>query len=517
MTRPQALTRRDLGLVLVACVWLAFTVGMRPLMLPDEGRYVGVAWEMLRHGDALTPTLDGLPFFHKPPLFYWIGEVAMALAGPVAWAGRLASLMGAGLAAAAVYWLTLRWCGRRLAGQALLALSVQPLFFLGGQFANLDMLVAGCITAAIALLADAVLSLEAGQPWRRSLWAAYGAAGLGVLAKGLIGVVLPGLVIVAWLLATRRWRRVWQLLSLPGLLLLAVVTVPWFAAMQQRHDGFLDYFFYVQHFKRFATGGFNNVQPVWFYPLLLGLCFAPWLPWLARLVPLQRAAPAAGEGQQLRLLMMLWVVVVVVFFSLPRSKLIGYVLPAVMPLAWLAADAFSATGAWPRAWRIAAGIGALVSLGTVVGLAIHPVHSNRVLAQALLQHRQAGEPVVMAGDYYYDMPFYARLEMPIHVVEAWDSPDVDARDNWRKELADAGRFAPESARQRLVLPADVPRLLCAAPRTWVIGRADAAVAHPLLAAATTVDAQGDLRLWRFEPGATPGACPQTPTTGPAGR
>ena len=64
-------------LLLVCAFWLAVLAGIRPLMLPDEGRYVGVAWEMLSSGDWLTPTLDGLPFFHKPPLFYWLTALAL--------------------------------------------------------------------------------------------------------------------------------------------------------------------------------------------------------------------------------------------------------------------------------------------------------------------------------------------------------------------------------------------------------------------------------------------------------
>ena len=81
-------------LALTLC-WLGFTAGLRPLLLPDEGRYVGVAWEMLRSGDWLTPTLNGLPFFHKPPLFYWITAASMSVFGLHEWAARLAPVLGA--------------------------------------------------------------------------------------------------------------------------------------------------------------------------------------------------------------------------------------------------------------------------------------------------------------------------------------------------------------------------------------------------------------------------------------
>jgi len=76
-------------------LWLAATAWLRPLTLPDEGRYVGVAWEMLRSGDWLTPTLNGLPFFHKPPLFYWLTAGSMALFGAHEAAARVAPWLGA--------------------------------------------------------------------------------------------------------------------------------------------------------------------------------------------------------------------------------------------------------------------------------------------------------------------------------------------------------------------------------------------------------------------------------------
>ena len=82
--------------------WLALTAWWRPLMSPDEERYAGVAWEMLHSGDWLVPRLDGLPFFHKPPLFYWITAAAMKLLGVGEWPARLPSLLGGTLAASAL-------------------------------------------------------------------------------------------------------------------------------------------------------------------------------------------------------------------------------------------------------------------------------------------------------------------------------------------------------------------------------------------------------------------------------
>src|SRR4051812_34068072 len=139
--------------LLIGAIWLVATAWARPLMLPDEGRYVGVAWEMLRSGDWLTPTLNGLPYFHKPPLFYWISAASIGAFGHHELAARAAPLVGAAIGAASLFLFAWRWTDARTARLALVALLAQPLFFIGGQFANLDMLVAGCISATVLLLA----------------------------------------------------------------------------------------------------------------------------------------------------------------------------------------------------------------------------------------------------------------------------------------------------------------------------------------------------------------------------
>jgi 4-amino-4-deoxy-L-arabinose transferase-like glycosyltransferase len=505
------------GVAALILAWLAATAWARPLMLPDEGRYVGVAWEMMRSGDWLTPTLDGLPFFHKPPLFYWITAGAMSLLGLHEAAGRAAPLLGAWAGALALYLLVRRWWGEAAARLGLLALLVQPLWYVGGQFANLDMLVAGCITATLAAAAHAALCLEHDQPHRRVLALAYALAALGVLAKGLIGGVLPVLVLLAWLVPRRRWRVLRGLVWWPGLLVFVALAAPWFVAMQWRYPDFLDYFFVVQHFKRFAAGGFNNAQPFWFYPAVLALLSLPWLPWLLKRRPL--ADPERGP---LRLLMLVWAAVVVLFFSLPSSKLVGYVLPAVPPLAVLMADGLQRAG-WPttRAWRwgwASVAVSALVGIGAVVTLALRPLESSRELAAALRAAGGAAEPVVLLEGYAYDLPFYARLGAPMVVVDDWSSPALQERDDWRKELADAGRFAPAAAAATLVEPAALPRTLCRAPVHWFVGAASVAPRYAFLAQARAVHTGPKATLWRLETAnATSLPCPQRPSAGSADR
>lgn len=500
---PRARTSLSSELLVASLLlaWFAATAWARPLLLPDEGRYVGVAWEMLRSGHWLVPTLDGLPFFHKPPLFYWLTSAALSVGGLNVWAARASAILAATCATFACYRFVTRWQGARSARLATVALAAQTFWYLGAQFANMDMLVAGCITVTIVLLAHAALSLEAGGRFRSALIGAWLAAGLGVLAKGLIGFVLPAMVVGLWLIALGRWRTMLRLLSLPGIVLMLGVCAPWFIAVDRQFPGFMHYFFVTQHFDRFAKSGFNNVQPVWFYPVVILVFSLPWWPWLLRSL---RLAPAAAPDKAIRLLLLIWVVAIVGFFSIPRSKPLGYVLPAVPPMALLAAMGFELAERAGRsragAWALSVTLSVVLGLGAIAVFSLHPAHSTRELALALASARRPGEPVVMLYQYDYDVPFYARLSHPVHVVEEWSSERIRQGDSWNKELSDAGDFDPALARKLLITPSQLTAVLCSSPRSWVLGTDAHAAQFPFLAHAAVLTSARGQHLWRVEAG-----------------
>jgi 4-amino-4-deoxy-L-arabinose transferase-like glycosyltransferase len=505
MRRAARPVTEHAALLVLAVAWLAATAWLRPLMLPDEGRYIGVAWEMLRSGHWLTPTLDGLPYFHKPPLFYWITAASLRLFGMSEWAARLAPLLGAAAGASALFLFARRWADQRVAALALLVLVTQPLFFFGAQFANLDMLVAGCIGAAILAFAHAALGAAAGAPRQKaSLAIGYLFAALGVLAKGLIGAVLPGLVILAWLLVLRRQRAVLSLLWLPGIALFLAVAGPWFVAMQGRFPDFSHYFIVVQHFGRYAQAGFNNAQPFWFFPLVLAVLALPWSPWLARAT--RRAYWDDAERGPVRKLMWLWLVIVTVFFSLPQSKLVGYILPVTLPLAFLAADSAVQlrrdSSWWRRLWGATAILATVCCLALAGLAAAYPQRSTRELARALQSRILPGDRVLFLHQYYFDLPFYAGLRAPVAVADDWGNPDVSRHDNWRKELADAGQFAPEADRQVLLPRGAVMAALCASPITWLVAPKSMIKDYPELQGAAPVFETGSDALWRVRGGVT---------------
>ncbi|GMV45882.1 MAG: hypothetical protein AMXMBFR66_12800 [Pseudomonadota bacterium] len=536
--------QRSAWLLGALALWLLATAGTRALLLPDEGRYVGVAYAMLQ-GDWLVPRLDGLPFFHKPPLMYWIDAAALRLVGVNEIGARAAPLLGALVMAAAIGWDLRRRTDAHRAALVLGALATSPLFYFGAQYANLDMLVAGLVTAAV------VLGARAGEPAAALGWAAaaWVAAALAVLAKGLIGVVLPALVLLPWLLWRRRWRGLARLVHPLALAAFALVALPWFVAMQMRYPGFFDYFFVEQHLRRYAQGGFNNAQPAWFYLAVLPLLTLPWslaLPAVRRLrrIGEDTRPPHPGGGVRQRptadrahrpntradthppqpddvlgrqpddalgrqpdgtavALYAWWVCVVLVFFSLPQSKLVGYVLPALGPFVALLVLAATA-GQRRLAWRWGLALGALLCLAASVYLArTTALPSQRDVARALAARMQPGDRVVLVGAPYFDVAFYARLGTPPAVLADWNAPGFAERDDWRKELRDAARFEPARGAQLLWPLERTAALACSAQRLWWVAAHD--WQPPAAAGGATRVLQGrSAALWLST---RPAACP----------
>jgi 4-amino-4-deoxy-L-arabinose transferase-like glycosyltransferase len=509
-----AWNRRDTGWLLLALLWLGVTLGVRPLALPDEGRYAGVAWEMLTSGNWLYPTLNGLPFFDKPPLFYWITAAGFEVFGRHLWVTRLAPFFAGGVIALAMYGFTLRQVGRRAARSTLLVLVTAPLFFGSAQFANLDLLVAAFISAAILLAAEAATDAANARPYRARLAAAYLCAALAVLSKGLMGIVLPGAIIVLWLAFNRRLGQLRQLLWLPGLALFALVVLPWFLAMQQRFPGFYHYFFIYQQFERYAAGGYNNRQPFLFYLPVLAVGLLPWTWWLV--AGFRRRATDTGS-RSLRSLMWIWAGVILVFFSIPESKMVGYILSAVPPLAWLSAAALlgrhPGTDTLPKSMTRAAAVTMLVLLSAIVAVGLRTPKTDEPLSKAIAALRQGDEPVLFVGSQFFDMPFYLGLREPVAIALRWNDPDRERRDDWRKTLLDSAAFDPELGRRLLVTPEQALQRACQQPTAWIIARTQSLELLPLLRQTEPTVKGSYANAWRVTAAdlTARGYCGQTPS------
>lgn len=526
MNRLVRLTSRMLEIrstwlvAILTFVWLSATTWTRPLLLPDEGRYVGVAWGMLDVGQAWVPRLDGLPFFHKPPLFYWVTALSLQLFGVNEWAARMCSVLGATLMVAMLFWFLKTFAGRRVAIVAAIILATAPFFFGGGQYANLDMTVAGVITATVILGAAAVFRIERGEAYRVVLTLAYAAAGFGFLAKGLIGIVLPGGIVVFWLAGRRRFDLMRRLFIWQGFVALAVVALPWMVYMEWCYPGFFRYYIVYQQFQRFLETGFNNQLPFWFYVPVLLVATLPWSTQAWRLASANYwKNPELGS---LRGLMVSWFLVVLIFFSIPSSKLVGYVLPLLPPFVFFLAELFAirlsgenarrALVTLSRFWVISAAL----CLVAVIALVVAPQRSSKDLAEQLRVRYRPADKVVMLDDYYYDLNFYLRTAKSAFVVSDWTNPNIPLHDNWRKELYDAGQFNRTAAANLLITPQAFRDKLCG-PRPvdlWLVGDKNSPDEFLYLKNMPPTLKSGKLRAWLVTAGGPLKFCSGTPRTVP---
>jgi 4-amino-4-deoxy-L-arabinose transferase-like glycosyltransferase len=486
---------------LLAVMWFAL-LGHRDLLHPDEGRYAEIPREMVASGDWITPHLDGLKYFEKPPLQYWATGAAFGLLGA---GNATARLWPASLGFLGILWVFL--LGRRLFGPlaavyAALILASGLLWVAMGHLLTLDMGLSVFLALAIGALLWA--QSERGDPVRERRWMllAWGALAAATLSKGPVAVVLAAGTVVLYSL----WQRdlaLWRHLHLGrGLLLFLALAAPWFVAVGLRNPGFTEFFFLHEHFARFATDVAGRVHPWWtFVPVVL-LGSAPWVgsATLALVRPGFAWRSGSGGFDPVRFV---WVHVVftVVFFSASHSKLVPYVLPVFPALALLAGRrlALRPRFSWDALAAVALGLlifgttlapglvasldlprslllgyrpyilsasGLLIAAGAIglrlraAGLrsaallsassllafqlllwgfqVLAPVHSSRCLADAIRSCTGDDVPVYSVNRYDQPLPFY--LRRTVELVSERGELDYGLREEPDKAIPDLDTF-----------------------------------------------------------------------------
>lgn len=327
---------------------------------PDEGMYGSIAREMAETGDWVTPRFNGVRYLNKPPLHFWLTSLTVIVFGHSEWVIRFWSALPA-LGAAALTWhmgnVLYRGHAGLLAALVLMS-SAGVLRFV--RVAATDFLLVFSITLAVYGFVRAVLSPLSFRRWSIVFW--LGMA-LGVLSKGLIGVIFPLLIVGLFLIADRKrlalhgrspWRYLILFANPLGLLVFFGLTLPWHILASWRNHGFFDFYFIENQFLRFlnlrdfveddipvGTLSFLMLTLVGFFPWS---CFLP----AALRVGFPRLVATASLKERLRLVVGLWVLVVVGFFCLSSSKLEHYFLPAVPGLSLIVGAVWSKVINSPR-------------------------------------------------------------------------------------------------------------------------------------------------------------------------
>jgi 4-amino-4-deoxy-L-arabinose transferase-like glycosyltransferase len=362
MTNPHKSKTVVWSLFLVFCAIWFYTLGARTLVPTDEGRYAEMAREMVATGDWITPRLNGIKYFEKPPLQAWMNSLTFEVFGLGEWQARLwtglCGLFGIMLTA---------YAGRRVfnerVGFTAGAVLASSFFWAAlGHVNTLDMGLAGMMTLALCALLigqrDGATPREQ-RNWMLLCWAGMA---LSVLSKGLIGVVLPGAVLVLYTLVSRDWA-IWKRLHLGlGLLVFFAITAPWFVLVSIKNPEFPQFFFIHEHFQRFTSKVHHREGPWYYFIPILILGIVPWLGVLAQ--SLWAGRREASHRFQPKKLLLVWAGFIFFFFSISGSKLPSYILPIFPALALLIACYLEQAS--HKAIATAAGLVALIS---AVGLA----------------------------------------------------------------------------------------------------------------------------------------------------
>src|SRR5438132_50930 len=372
LPRPLAVGRRGaVALALGAGALLAVRLDV-PAFFDNEARYAEVAREMVLSGDWISPHLDFTLFLDKPPLVFWLAALVFRLAGPTEWA-RLVSVGAAVVALLATCRLGALLYGGPAGLVAGLALATSLGFVLEARTLRPDMILTATVVVALLCWQTA----ECGGA-RRARWLTglYAALGVGVLAKGLVPLVLAGLPIAAVTLRDHGWPGFARLRPGLGLLCLAAIVLPWHVAAALQHPGFAWDYVVNQHLLFFLDRKLPRDSEGDSLGFFLAAFAGRAIPWML-LVPLtvreavRGVRRTASDPARATFVLWSWVGGLLLFFSFAPSRLEHYSIPALPAAALLAARTWqrARAGGLPRAaWRYLGVVGALVAAAGVMGL-----------------------------------------------------------------------------------------------------------------------------------------------------
>lgn len=348
------------------CLWIAILVGLvwwvnllgHPLSVPDSARYAEIPREMFESGDWITPHLNGVKYFEKPPLFYWLQLIAFKLGGVSDNVAMIPNFLLSVAIVVTTYLLGEAIFERKSGIFSALILASNLGSFVFTRVLTLDILLSFTLTVAIGSFWLAYLQTVDGAKTKNDranssrgcLWLAYLASAGAVMSKGLVGALFPILILGGWFLLVRDWKLLKRWLYWPAILLTLFLVLPWHLLVQYRHPEFLDFYIIKQHMARFFTDYAARKQPWWFFGAVL---LVSWYPWSALfpavLQNLFKRWRSRWEqfglvewdiASKSELFAFLWAMVIIVFFNFSQSKLIPYILPAFPPIALLMGGCF---------------------------------------------------------------------------------------------------------------------------------------------------------------------------------
>ncbi|MDR1361614.1 MAG: glycosyltransferase family 39 protein [Holosporaceae bacterium] len=322
------------ALAFVLLIFFSYDIGLRPFASPDEGRYVEIPREMVVSGDYITPRLNGLKYFEKPPLFYWLQAAALKAFGLNEVSMRVWLVIFAVWGCLSVFLMGVNVHSppAGLAASALLATNV--MYYAHSRLILIDLLFSTLLSGVLWCFFAAFVQKDRPKHREKIIILMYVLCALACLAKGLVGMLLPALTAFLWIMFSKNWKKIPEMLSVYGILAFLLIFLPWHLMVMLKNPDFFHFYFIVEHFLRYTTKIHHRYQPVWFFlpVLLVGL-----LPWTGfALMAIKDAwtnIRTKGERHLENTFLFCWIFGVLGFFSFSGSKLIPYILPVMQPLA----------------------------------------------------------------------------------------------------------------------------------------------------------------------------------------
>lgn len=349
------------ALFLLCYILFFYKMGNYPLIDVDETRYVAIARDMLHVKDWMTLKLNGEFFFEKPPLYFWLENISFSIFRQITEAtARIPVALTATFAVLMTYFSGKKIISRRFGFISSLILATSFEFLVLSRIAILDMLLATMVLASV--LSGFLTFFVKEENKKFCWWGFYIFAALGVLAKGLPGVVLPfAIVFVSYLIAGRLKEIFKPIYILPGVILFFLIMLPWHINMLQTYgDLFYREYIYKHHLERFIDSKeIGRKEPFYFFFVVFTVGFLPWAAsFIAMIISTFKSLIASikdyfsgvklfdysekwnkfDNSQKFIALNIIAFVLTFLFFSSSSTKLPTYILPAFAPAAVLLAN-----------------------------------------------------------------------------------------------------------------------------------------------------------------------------------
>ena len=329
---------------------------------------------MAASGDYVTPRLNGLRYFEKPPLQYWATALAISVFGQNDFTARWWPLFS-GFLGLLLVWFTVRaLAGNDVARVSVSLLGAMIYYFVIAHINTVDMGLAAFMTLTmVGLIRGFGIDGQSSATARGWMVAAWAGAALAFLSKGLIGIVLPGAIFALYLLVSRQWRLLKRMEWIWGPVAFLLIALPWPLLVQSQNPEWAHFFFIYEHFERFANVEHGRGGELYYFIPILIVGLLPWTPALLGFFRGDARDAISGAYKKatlnVPLFLTIWCVFLFVFFSVSRSKLPSYLLPTVPAFAMLLAPMMLAMPD-VRFGRMLAGM-TLIPLGLVIAAIIN--------------------------------------------------------------------------------------------------------------------------------------------------